>query len=311
MAAIERAVAELEPGGRLLRMRTLTGGVSADVIGLSIATSDGKARRVVFRRPRDLSFKAHGTEVTAKEYRLLVALHRLGFAVPEPYLHGPTESVGGPYLLMEWVDGSTELTDRELPAGLDQMARFLVELHRLDPLRLPFNDGLETIEDPRVAIERYVPNSEIGRHVAAGLAAGDSAPAVSRPALLHGDYWPGNVLWQDGRLAAIIDWEDACLGDPLADLATARLELLCRYGGDAMERFTSKYLAFHRQAGRPMRVDQLSLWELYVSASALAVMGDWGLKPSEEARRRERTGAFFDRAARELVRSEFNAHSTR
>jgi aminoglycoside phosphotransferase (APT) family kinase protein len=35
--------------------------------------------------------------------------------------------------------------------------------------------------------------------------------------LLHGDYWPDNTLWRDGRLVCVIDWEDAALGDPLAD----------------------------------------------------------------------------------------------
>jgi aminoglycoside phosphotransferase (APT) family kinase protein len=34
------------------------------------------------------------------------------------------------------------------------------------------------------------------------------------------------VLWRDGRIVAVIDWEDAQVGDPLADLANTRLELL-------------------------------------------------------------------------------------
>ena len=25
--------------------------------------------------------------------------------------------------------------------------------------------------------------------------------------LLHGYLWPGNLLWQDGRLVAVVDWE--------------------------------------------------------------------------------------------------------
>ena len=118
--------------------------------------------------------------------------------------------------------------------------------------------------------------------------------------MLHGDYWPGNVLWQDGRLAAVIDWEDASLGDPLADLATARVELLCRYGDEAMERFSTSYLASYRDTIEPLPLDSLPLWELYVSAAALATMGQWGLEPSEEARRRARTERFFDRAAEQL-----------
>ena len=41
----------------------------------------------------------------------------------------------------------------------------------------------------------------------------------------------------------MIDWEDAAIGDPLADLANARLEILWAYGWDAMTTFTARYLA--------------------------------------------------------------------
>src|SRR5690606_20855011 len=66
-------------------------------------------------------------------------------------------------------------------------------------------------------------------------------PQPGAAALLHGDYWPGNVLWRAGRLAAVIDWEDAALGDPLADLAISRLDLLWIFGPEAMRAFTDRY----------------------------------------------------------------------
>jgi len=75
------------------------------------------------------------------------------------------------------------------------------------------------------------------------LAAATPFPRQNAPALLHGDYWPGNILWQAGRLAAVIDWEDAELGDPLADLAISRLIFYGFYGREAMQAFTRQYLA--------------------------------------------------------------------
>lgn len=45
-------------------------------------------------------------------------------------------------------------------------------------------------------------------------------------------------MWRDGQLAAVIDWEDAQLGDPLADVANARLEILWAFGIEAMLRFS-------------------------------------------------------------------------
>ena len=46
------------------------------------------------------------------------------------------------------------------------------------------------------------------------------APLVHRT-LVHGDYWPGNLLWQRGRLTGVVDWEEPRLGDPSRDVATS------------------------------------------------------------------------------------------
>jgi hypothetical protein len=40
---------------------------------------------------------------------------------------------------------------------------------------------------------------------------------------------------------AVIDWEDAAIGDPLADVANARLELTWAIGLEAMEDFIRQY----------------------------------------------------------------------
>jgi aminoglycoside phosphotransferase (APT) family kinase protein len=300
-SGIRQAVAALEPGGELVRTHALTGGVSANVLGLEIATAAGDARRVVFRQHRSGTFKQHGQTVTAREYGVLAALHRAGLAVPEPYSYDDSEAVTAPYLIIEWVDGSTELRPDDVPAALDQMARFLVGLHALDPSSLPLPE-LEPIEDPMTAVVQYLPSTEAGQEASAMLGSVAVRPGVDRCVLLHGDYWPGNVIWQDGRLVAVIDWEDARLGDPLADLATARVELLCRYGDEAMERFTARYLALHHDTVGPLRLESLAVWELYVSAAALATMGAWGLAPDEEAQRRRRSERFFEDAVRQLGR---------
>jgi aminoglycoside phosphotransferase (APT) family kinase protein len=43
--------------------------------------------------------------------------------------------------------------------------------------------------------------------------------ASGKPVLVHGDAGPGNFLFVDGRLTALIDWELAHAGDPMEDLA--------------------------------------------------------------------------------------------
>src|SRR2546429_610501 len=46
-------------------------------------------------------------------------------------------------------------------------------------------------------------------------------PATYEPGIMHGDYQFANVMYGHGapaRLAAIVDWEMATIGDPLLDL---------------------------------------------------------------------------------------------
>lgn len=87
--------------------------------------------------------------------------------------------------------------------------------------------------------------------------------------LLHGDYWPGNLLWHHGCLAAVIDWEDAALGDPLADLAIARLDLHWIFGAAAMHTFTTKYLSQNH-----IDITDLPLWDLYAAQRFIRLAGD-------------------------------------
>jgi aminoglycoside phosphotransferase (APT) family kinase protein len=297
---IRDSVEQLEPGGRLARAERLTGGVSAEVHRLDIVSAGGERRRVVFRQHRTVDFKGDRLRIATKEFHLMGALHALGVAVPAPYLLVTENVAAGPYVVTEWIPGSTDVREDGLSTALEQMAQFLADLHSLDFGVLP-HDVLDSIEDPTAAIDPYVPDSTAGDRLRSALTRMPSDP--NRPVLVHGDYWPGNILWHDSKLAAVVDWEDACLGSPLADLAGARVELLGQHGEAAMHRFTDSYLSLAKRAGASLQLAHLPMWEVYVAATALATMHTWGLERDDETHRRRLTEQFFDRAADELHRS--------
>jgi len=73
--------------------------------------------------------------------------------------------------------------------------------------------------------------------------------------LCHGDFHPGNLLLSD-KGPVIIDWMNACRGDPTADVARSALlfrgHIAITPAGElraAMERFLDTFLDCHRQAG--------------------------------------------------------------
>jgi aminoglycoside phosphotransferase (APT) family kinase protein len=95
-------------------------------------------------------------------------------------------------------------------------------------------------------------------------------PEAERSALLHGDFWAGNLLWRDDRIVAVIDWEEAAVGDPLTDVATTRLDLLWAFGRRSMAAFTDHYLSL-----TALDPAGLALWDLVAALRPAGAFSAW------------------------------------
>jgi len=67
-------------------------------------------------------------------------------------------------------------------------------------------------------MERAAPDLT-GRAGELGALLAERVPAERSPTLVHGDYHMGNLLFHGPRVAAVLDWEIAQIGQPLLDLA--------------------------------------------------------------------------------------------
>ncbi|MCA9716453.1 MAG: phosphotransferase family protein [Myxococcales bacterium] len=279
----------LSPGATLTRREPLTGGVSAAVELLEFTTRAGAPARVVLRRHGAAAWKPLADDVTATEFALLTALRRAGLPVPAPLLLDTSrELLPSPFLVLEFVEGRAGLPERPRAGALGEMAEFLARLHalELDALELP---TLPRGDDPIAGALRFVPSADDALRDALTARAASRSPPAS--VLVHGDFWPGNILWRNGRVAAVVDWEDAALGDPLLDLACCRLELLWRGDEDDVETFTRRYLA-----ARDVDTTELPIWELYAGLAASDSMGQWGLDAATLQTMRARTTEVLARA---------------
>ncbi|MGK3111267.1 phosphotransferase family protein [Streptomyces sp. WAC05858] len=92
---------------------------------------------------------------------------------------------------------------------------------------------------------------------------------VGRGILLHGDLMPKHVWSSEGHLAALIDWGDATVGDPLFDLARFSMA-----GQEAFQKFLKGY-----GNATPPDAYLLSFYRMVWSLMALTVEcgagGDW------------------------------------
>lgn len=78
----------------------------------------------------------------------------------------------------------------------------------------------------------------------------------------------------------MIDWEDAVFGDPLADVANARMELTMAFGAGAASEFTAQYAELMPSAD----LTALAQWDLYAALRHSGRMTEWGLSPAARAR---------------------------
>lgn len=259
-----RLARKIAPDSTLLRAWTLHGGISAQVTAMEIQQADGETRRLIVRQHGAADF-ARNPNIAADEFALLRVLHDAGLPAPAPCLVDQSgELFATPVVVVEYIDGESLFTLDAEPDLVPRLAAQLAQIHQVKCSSgalafLPQQDDLVAakLNNRRTALDESL--EEEGR-IRETLAAAWPWPGRNAVGLLHGDYWPGNVLWREGRLVGVIDWEDAALGDPLADLGNSRLEVLWAFGVDAMRHFTDEYVSH-------MPVDRANLpyWDLYAA----------------------------------------------
>jgi aminoglycoside phosphotransferase (APT) family kinase protein len=196
----------------------------------------GKERYVLRRKPFGvlLGGSAHSVE---REYRILSALaSRTDVPVPKPLALCTDESVvGAAFYIMQHVPGRI-FADTSLPevAQAHRRAHFfalvetLARLHRVDIEAA----GLVDLKRPGNYFERQI--HRWSKQYAKDFVAGripvmerlmewlaTNAPSNSEEALVHGDFRFDNVVFDAAQpeIVAILDWELATIGHPLADFA--------------------------------------------------------------------------------------------
>lgn len=265
-----RLLQRIDPSTLLVCVTPLTGGVSATVVALDLIWGHGRRGKLVARQHGERD-RARNPNVARDEFRLLQVAAEQGIVVPTPVYCGDADDLFPvPILVVAFVEGETDFAPVDLNRSLDQAATQLAQIHRLPLSDLAFLPTLSRELEPAPEF----PDLVLGEiRIREALARVQPARQSNETVVLHGDYWPGNLLWRDGKLAAVIDWEDACLGDPLADLANSRLEVNWAFGAEAMRIFTERYCVAH-----PVDLRDLPYWDLRAAMKPCGKLMTWGLK---------------------------------
>jgi len=267
---------EKELGGRIVRRERQgreSGGRFAWFVDLDVG---GEQVRTYVRGERDASFSYTRIYSTAREARILRVLHEAGVLVPE-VLAFHEEPQAAVLAHVEGRDNFNEVTDpAERDAIAEHFLELLAELHAVDVQRFE-QAGLRIPESP----EEIALNDLDVWQSTYEQAVREPVPLITfacrwlrrnvprkpvQPVLVQGDTGPGNLLFHEGRVSALVDFELAHISDPMTDLACVRSRDLYY----PIDRFAERVSRYSEISGR--EIDFESLYFYNVKTQALVPM---------------------------------------
>lgn len=295
-------VQALVPGGRLVWMERLRGGIGARMHSLTIEAPGGGRQRFVLRR----TIRPTGVHSDVEKlFRNLTLLDAAGIPTAKPVLLDAAGAYfGKPAVVMTRLPGKVLVRPKDEPGWIRQLADALAAVHRVTPdthdlshLSVNLKDGMRE----KVELPSQLKRSALGKEIYATLVGRLDDVEDLPPVLVHDDYWPGNTVWYRGKLSGIVDWSTMEVGDRRADVAQCRIDLLFIRDAAAADAFRDAYEASTGEA-----LPDLWYWDLYRGIRALAWYDRWlvgyldlGLSELTPAKMRRLIGQFLEQALEE------------
>jgi len=226
-----------EVGTDVSLVRRLVAGQFPEWADLSVdPVSSAGTDNVLYRLGHDMVVRLPRHERTSgtleRERRWLPRLApHLPLAVPVPLADGlPAEGYPFVWSVYRWLEGENATVERiaDLRRAAFDLAEFVAALQRVDPTGGPppgkenANRGVPlSTRDAAVRSALASWNDDVDTDAAAA-AWGDALSAAEwdrSPVWIHGDLDSRNLLVEQGRLTAVVDWGCLGVGDPACDVA--------------------------------------------------------------------------------------------
>lgn len=261
-------------------LHEISAGWESDVYAFDLLTGSGedRVRELLVLR---IYPGADAYDKSALEFRALRDLYRVGYPVPRVLsLAQEASPFDQPFLIMARVPGhgmwreTFSGPEDEQQVYFELFMELFVRLHRLPWRHFVDEAAASSItEHPYLFVDHWLTRmraffDRFGQPgyeaVLDWLLARRELMACERPAPIHWDYHPENILWSE-RGAVVIDWTQFEVADPRFDLAWTMTLIGSEEGEQVRERIRRTY---ERMTGAP--VVNLDPFEVFACAKRLA-----------------------------------------
>lgn len=270
----QRIVSTVFPGHRLLSLTPAAAAAFTNSVHILRCVSP--AGNEVCLAVKRMSDDPDPERATADLHGLRIA-RKHGIPAPEPlYLDETGELLGIPGIVSGFIEGEQVTHPEDVRSWSVDIARMLLRVHDIRPSseeRSHIYDGRwmglyflrDSWPETMAGHPLTIPIFEAVLELRAGL-------RRVRPAFLHMDYWPGNILWHRGQISGLVDWDASSYGDPALDVGYFRMNMYLRGIKEAADIF----LDYYESESGP--VENLGFWELACAARPLPAPARWLLE---------------------------------
>jgi aminoglycoside phosphotransferase (APT) family kinase protein len=273
-----RLLEKIAPGSVLDSIAVADGSFSNYTHIVNARLKDGQLYKIVVRRYKIFGNYDRG-EKARREFKTFELLNRHGVPAPEAlFLDETGDVLEIPGIVTRFVEGSLML---EVPPDPIDWARklaiMLANIHRIpcgeneESFLLKGNSEVTWFlhsDSPPEYMQTFPGGAEVWQTLRERV----STVQFNPPTLMHIDYWSGNILWDRDEISAVIDWEEAALGDPVYDLAYAYMNMILMGLPAAAAEFLRMY---ESETGRQIR--NLGFWGLAASVRPMTDQDGWDI----------------------------------
>lgn len=208
-------------------VRRLTGGANQETWAFDAMTPEG-AVPLILRRARGGKLKRNTGIGMNAEARVISVAGRYGVPVPEVLARLRVEDGIGDGFIMRRIPGETVprkiLRDEEYADARTRLARqcgvALAAIHAVPRQEVQLLESFSPIERVEWLHGHFAATSQVSPVFSYTFAwlRENVPPDPERLSLVHGDFRNGNLMVGVDGLRAVLDWENAHVGDPVEDL---------------------------------------------------------------------------------------------